>query len=587
MTRWLPRAAVVLVLVALATASYPGADLAAWAIRPDDAPAQAAPAGPLPWLHVAHPAGGLPFIADPQGRQVILRGAVDAGLVDWWSGTDPNQADPAPYFPIDPAAYDNGCPQNSDLVPIPPVCVDDFAQMAGLGFNVVRLPISWSLLEPAPGRFSALYLDRIAQVVGWARRYGIYVMLDMHQDGYSRFLPRPASPPVPGGVLPALNEHDGAPAWAVDTFGLPSETFIGQREMNPAEDAAMTAFWLNWAGLQDQYLQAVATLARRFRDDSTVVGYDLYNEPWPGFVSPPLFDDLLLIPFYRRAIDALTGVQDGVPCPAGLPLPICGHPDLGVHTRQLMFVEPDLMRVVSDFDLNLPQRLTSYPNVVYSIHTYTHKFTVDAVEHWPASVYPPGGYATSYRSAEAAARSLGAALFVTEYGNEPALDSTMLTTQTAEQEHYLLGSTFWPLKENCNVGQTWGIYQGVFGGAADERCAYDSGQERAAAAPQNGCLRADDERLLARAWPREFAGRIESYHYDPTTGAFSLLGDARAGSPDTVVYVPPEVPGGVSVTGAGLRVVDQADGSRLLEVSPHGTYTVQIAAAPLRLTGCA
>ncbi|MBO0743742.1 MAG: cellulase family glycosylhydrolase [Candidatus Dormibacteraeota bacterium] len=458
--------------------------------------------------------------------------------------------------------------------------------MARLGFNVVRLSVSWSLLEPAPGQFSRLYLDRIAQVVGWARQYGIYVILDMHQDGYSRFLPRPAAPALPGGTLPALNEHDGAPTWAVDTFGLPSETFIDQREMNPAEDAAMTAFWLNWAGLQDQYLRAVATLARRFRDDSTVAGYDLYNEPWPGFVAPPVFDDLLLIPFYRRAIDALTGAQDGGPCPVGLPLPICGHADLGVHTHQLMFVEPDLMRVVSDFDLNLPQTLSSYPNVVYSIHTYTHKFTVDAVEGWPASVYPPGGYTTSYRSAEAAARSLGAALFVTEYGNEPALDPTMLTTQTEKQEQYLLGSTFWPLKENCNVGSTWGIYQGVFGTAADERCAYDSGQERAAGAPESGCLRVDDERLLARPWPREFAGRV-TYHYDPTTGTFSLTGDAPAGSPGTVVYVPPEVQGGVTVTGAGLRVLGAPDGSRLLELSPRGAYRLQIAAAPLHLSGCA
>lgn len=586
MRRWLPRAAVVLILLSLATASYPGADLAAWTIRPNGVLPQTAPAGALPWLHVAHPAGGLPFIADPLGRQVILRGAIVAGLVDWWSGSNPNQADPPPYFPIDPAAYDSGCPANSDLIPVPPVCSDDFAEMARLGFNVVRLSISWSLLEPAPGRFSGLYLNRIAQVVGWAREHGIYVILDMHQDGYSRYLPRPDPVPL-GGAPTALNKHDGAPEWAVDTFGLPSETFAGQRELNPAEDAAMTAFWLNWGGLQDQYLEAVATLARRFRDDSTVVGYDLYNEPWPGFVSPPLFDDLLLIPFYRRAIDALTGVQDGVPCPGGPALPICGHADLGVHTRQLMFVEPDLMRVVFDVDLNLSQTLSSYPNVVYSIHTYTHKFTIEAVEHLPAWTYPPGGYVTSYQSAEAAARSLNAALFVTEYGNEPALDSTMLATQTGMQEQYLLGSTYWAWKENCaGEGATWGAFQGLFGSAQNEGCAYDNGGERAAGAPQNGCLRADNERYLARVWPRQFAGRIASYHYDPTTGAFSLRGYARPGSPDTVVYAPPEVAGSVSATGAGLRVVDQPDGSRLLDVSPRGTYQLEIAAAAPRLTGC-
>ena len=41
--------------------------------------------------------------------------------------------------------------------------------MAALGFNSVRLPLSWSLLEPQRGRFNQTYVDRVAQVVGWAR----------------------------------------------------------------------------------------------------------------------------------------------------------------------------------------------------------------------------------------------------------------------------------------------------------------------------------------------------------------------------------------------------------------------------------
>ena len=43
-----------------------------------------------------------------------------------------------------------------------PGSLDDLAQMRALGFNVIRLPVSWSQLEPTPGRYSTSYIDRIS-----------------------------------------------------------------------------------------------------------------------------------------------------------------------------------------------------------------------------------------------------------------------------------------------------------------------------------------------------------------------------------------------------------------------------------------
>ena len=175
-------------LVGLALAAgYPGADLASLDALTQSTPSAPGPAGALPWLHVEHPAPTqLPYIADPQGRRVILRGAVAAGLVDYWSGTDlQKNLTPPPYFPIDPSAYENGaCPPNSTEIWIPPMCRHDLTEMRQLGFNVVRLALSWSLLEPRRGQISTVYLDRIAQVVGWARDEQIYVLLDMHSNAY-------------------------------------------------------------------------------------------------------------------------------------------------------------------------------------------------------------------------------------------------------------------------------------------------------------------------------------------------------------------------------------------------------------------
>jgi hypothetical protein len=482
--------------------------------------------------------------------------------------------------------------------------------MHALGFDVLRLALSWSLLEPRPGRYDQRYLDRVAQVVDWARAEGIYVILDLHENAYSRFLDRPVPPPLPGGSPTALNQLSGAPEWAVLTGPLPSVVEAGQRELNPAVFAAFTSFWLNLrvgapagqapgTGLQDHYLGALAALARRFHDDSAVAGYGVFNEPWPGFVPPPAFEDLFLIPFYRRVVDALTGAGDGLPCPASTPaLAACGYPDLGVRDRaHLFFLEPDHLREQTDFPTSLPAPSIPYPNLVYAIHAYTHVFTLDALagQDPRQAAYPPGRLELSYASAEVEARTLRAALFVDEFGDEPAEDSLLLAGQLREQERHLVGSTFWVWKENCGATTTWGIFDGVFGGQADQRCAYDrpagaAGAAGAAPVPQNGCLRPARERLLARPWPRAIAASSNpAYSYDPATGLFRLSAAAPAGALETLLFVPPEVRGAVTVTGAAAVTATEVDagGGRLVHVRPAGgTYRLVVQPAPLQLDGC-
>ena len=74
--------------------------------------------------------------------------------------------DLARSYPSAPAAYKRGaCPPDDPTVEGVDVCKYDFAQLAPLGYNVIRLNISWSLLEPTPGTVDSVYLNRIAQVV--------------------------------------------------------------------------------------------------------------------------------------------------------------------------------------------------------------------------------------------------------------------------------------------------------------------------------------------------------------------------------------------------------------------------------------
>jgi hypothetical protein len=329
---------------------------------------------------------------------------------------------------------------------------------------------------------------------------------------------------------------------------------------------ANTNFWYDRSGIQDQYIAAVAYLAKRFKNDSTVAGYSLFNEPWPGWNLPPGFEDLLLFPFYRRVIDAITGVRDGMPCWTGIFMPaICGYPDAGVHDlRHLIFLDTGLMREVTDFPTHLGLPLSSYPNLVLGMHAYTHGYTVDALlgQKPDHATYPWGGYDQSYSLAEREVKAMGSALMVMEFGNGAEWDPYILTNELVEQERHRVGFAFWTWKENG----AWGVY----------------------AAP-NGCLRSGRERLLARVYPRASADPLLTYQYDAASAAFAMSARGRSGDAPTVVYIPPEVTGEVTSTGAVATptISANADGSRLVSASPTGgSFSISVAAAPLNLTGC-
>jgi endoglycosylceramidase len=130
-------------------------------------------------------------IIDVSGRQVLLRGMNVNQLVD--------------YYAQDPA-----------LPTVQPLSEADFADMARLGFNVVRLGMSWSRLEPSPGTFDDGYLGQIRQAVGWASRHGLYTVLDMHQDAWSKFVASPPGvvcPPGSGRRSGGMAPPPGRPCW--------------------------------------------------------------------------------------------------------------------------------------------------------------------------------------------------------------------------------------------------------------------------------------------------------------------------------------------------------------------------------------
>lgn len=160
----------------------------------------------------------------------------------------------------------------------------DMATFKSWGFNVIRLGIIWDGLEPEPGKYNEEYLQKIDEMIDWASDNGLYVFLDMHQDLYSRLF------------------SDGAPEWATITNGLPHETGVIWSDaylISPAVQAAFDNFWNNTPapdgiGILDHYVNLWQHIAQSYAANSTVIGYDIMNEPFMGsganYVMPLLFE---------------------------------------------------------------------------------------------------------------------------------------------------------------------------------------------------------------------------------------------------------------------------------------------------------
>jgi endoglycosylceramidase len=608
---------VLLTLMVMVAAAWPAAGDVAGA-----APVTAG-AAPLPYLHVVAPGPGSvsgpggtanPYLADPSGRQVLLHGVDVVGLQDnFYAGGDGKPA----LYPDDSAAYDGKCPSDSSLEDEFPVCEvgaatgewvstaagheNDVAQIRQQGFDVVRLALSWSLLEPTPGHYSATYLDRIAQFVAWSAQQGVYVILDMHQDQYSRYVLPPKGATLPAGCTKSTG-NDGAPAWAVFTDAKPACALLGQSAINPAASAATYEFFHNHpvpgpkgsapgTGLEDHYIGALAFLARRFEANPTVLGYEIMNEPPLGSLAALPLGNLYdassqeLYPFYKRVIEALTGVRDGLPtCPADQPTTpngTCAYPQLAHVQRQSVFYEPLGLRNLFDFSAQVSAPFSSYPNLVYAPHIYTHVFTADAsflgvpVEQSP---YPPT-YTFGYATAQAEGAAMRSAVFVTEFGNAPSDDKTLLAGMTQAQQIALVGGSLWAWSGNTtdkSLGSCWAVY-----------CRYSGPNQTPGHQPgSTEHLMASRVTYLDRVFPRATAGTLLSYADDPTTAAFAMVATGpsavRVGDrvAETIVYLPARAHGRVVVSGAAVldAVVARPDGSRLAYVAPtgRGRYTVRV-----------
>jgi len=155
---------------------------------------------------------------------------------------------------------------------------NDYSRMATWGFNVVRLPISWHYIEPQPGTYNLSYLETyVDRDIGWAKKRGIYIILDMHQWYWSQYFTFFSQQGEVG---------NGFPSWLVS----------GYPDTNAGYIKAVTDFWVGKGpngtaptdtnpSMQDRFINMWRQVAQKYSGESAIAGYDILNEPFSGELS--------------------------------------------------------------------------------------------------------------------------------------------------------------------------------------------------------------------------------------------------------------------------------------------------------------
>jgi len=328
---------------------------------------------------------------DGRGRQLLFRGynAKVNGVFD--------------------VTFDDGRKPNYTFPSFDEAGAERFEQ---LGFNVLRLPINWSALEPKPQQYAQEFFAKVDAVLDMAKRHHFYVILDMHQDAYSKEI-----------------GEDGAPLWAI--VPPPPKLLEGpsddsRRLSGPVTKAGFSFFddvpATDGRPLQSAFAVAVQQMVKRWLGNPMVLGVEAFNEP-------VVLLDEKLDAFHQKLADSVHAIDPD--------MPILFEP---IGTRNQF----DLSRV-SDVPW-------SHGQGVYAPHIYTGWFSVPSQNDWLSE--DPTKLLPSMQHAFDEAAAWNTPLFITEFGCDQTLarGPKWLSAELDLQDRFLASSTVWTWEPG-----NWGI----------------------------------------------------------------------------------------------------------------------------------
>jgi len=409
-------------------------------------------------LHTEKGSDGRFWIKDDMGRTVILKG-VALG----------NSSKVPPHIPVWLSDKDGN---NSA-----------FKQLKEWGVNSVRMLILWEGLEPNRGTTDCSYLDLIEEMVDMAKEQGIMVILDMHQDLFSRFLC-----------------GDGAPRWAVKEEYIQGIDCSGQWQLltlHASVRSAWTDFWTD-KSMQENLIRTWQEVVWRFRNKSNVIGYDLLNEPFPGTLYNDEVETTYMRELYERLIAAIREFDKD----------------------SLIVIEPSIAG-----DFGIKTKLTSFavPNIVFSPHYYNGALLIGAQTTFDRSKDTTSKYLSDFE--RISKENILAPVVIGEYGmrTDRIGYDDYTAHQMVEMENVGFGSMYWTY-----------FWTGTDWQEEDMSLVNHDGKnplidEKPTDTTTSGMERCHVEYFI-RPYPMKTAGELIKYRFEfsftnTSTGAYDWLGD--------------------------------------------------------------
>ena len=233
---------------------------------------------------------------------------------------------------------------------------EDISILKRLGINLVRLGIIWESIEYAEGQYNSTHLEKMSTIVSKLEDNGITVIVDAHQDMFSRLFCGEGAPKFYAEKMTYATDCNSnllsrffklvtaciplsTNNWRYNEDGLPeiedcvAGSFIDYHK-SPELMSIYDSFFKNENGVLDAFVNFWKFVAQKFKGRKNVLGYDLWNEPWasnlwvdiksliPGYV-----DNHILLDFYSKIDEGISQVDpdytmlfEPIPFPDTLPL---------------------------------------------------------------------------------------------------------------------------------------------------------------------------------------------------------------------------------------------------------------------------
>jgi endoglycosylceramidase len=465
-------------------------------------------------------------IVDSDGRDVLLRGANVNSLAEYWQGV----------------------PSIDTTIP---VSDEDWDTMAAHGFSVIRLLVTWSLVEPTKGEIDQAYLEQVDEYVAQAKDHGIYSVIDMHQDAYTAFLSTEDPADCPAGTTPAKG-WDGAPEWAVLSDGLSTCLTASDRNSSPAVNRAWNNFYDDTDGIRTQFAWMWGQVAEHFAGRPEIAGYDVLNEPETSL------PEAELAPKYQALlVDVIEAIRKG---------------ESSADAQHIVFVEPTVPAGTPSNGLVIPDPKAAgvdLANISGSVHNYSESIGGGSIEGLNDGI-------------EGITAGIGVANWGGEYGFWDTSPETLEKARryAADEDDHRWGGAWWQWRQSC--GDPHAVqWEGDEVVAPTE----DSVHLNVLGCPDNEDLGPNDAFLdiLGRGYPRATPGRLTELTSDVETGHLVVEAEATEAGGELLVWTPTADDADHQVSVEGLRdvVEHEVDGGRLITatVDAAGTYRLTVGKA--------